>query len=230
MGVTFLGPFLARNRHHLTVRHEVLSPKKLLRAKPTQSYPPPCESQIILTFQIPFLTKKRHQTNSLKKNIYKQIQKSNKSLDWNQKYGIWEIKKLFPQTFVNWKKKQASVPESDPTTCCAGPKNGPMDRPRNKVTRGFIFRWKNINHLVFQLPTIPIFPGDDAYELVDLRWPHRCDPHCCCRNHLTLSGVMTYSRLGHGKGRLFFCVRPKQTGLVQKNNQSTKTYHQIYAF
>lgn len=60
--------------------------------------------------------------------------------------------------------------------------------------------------------------------LISIRWPHRCDPHCCCRNHLTLSGVMTYEWLGHGKGRLFFCVRPKQTGLVQKTtNQQRHT-------
>lgn len=58
------------------------------------------------------------------------------------------------------------MPESDPTTCRAGPQNGPMDRPRNKVTRGFYFLGGKIyiNHLVFQLPTIPIFPGDDDYD------------------------------------------------------------------
>ena len=151
MGVTFLGPFLARNRHHLTKAWSPIT-QKTTTAKPTR-YPPPLRISDNLNVSNPLFNKKTtHQTNSLKKNIYKQIQKSNKSLDWNQKYGIWEIKKLFPQTFVNWKKKQASVPESDPTTCRAGPKNGPMDRPRNKVTRGFIFRWKNI-YKSSRLPT-----------------------------------------------------------------------------
>ena len=150
---TIFGP--KKLRHHLTVRHEVPSPQQndygQNQLSPTL---PLCESQIILTFQIPlFNKKKRHTKQTLERKTYTNKSKNQTNPSIETKSTVSGKSKNFsPRPLSIEKKKQASVPESDPTTCRAGPKNGPMDRPRNKVTRGFIFRWKNI-YKSSRLPT-----------------------------------------------------------------------------
>ena len=145
-------------------------PNKTTTAKPTQSYPPPCESQIILTFQIPFLTK-NYTPNKLFKEKHIQTNPKIKQIPrLKPKVRYLGNQKTFPPDLCQLKKKTKHRCRSlIQLPAVPGRK---MDQWTDPGTRypvvlslgGKIY----INHLVFQLPTIPIFPGDDAYELVDL--------------------------------------------------------------